>query len=182
MKTAKFALLSLSLILTLLGITACNSASPIQTDKLNVSEAIPMRGEIKSIDEVKIGATFAKGFQGAVAGQIVGAVLGRNSQHGSTLKFLGAMAGARLMNNHYGRTLNRIVVISAEMQRFEALVPSGFVTLNEAVRFTVKDDQITSMVKGEANTHLEQNQGDPLRNTIQVSGATVSRSFSDLLM
>lgn len=170
MKTAKFAMFALAL----LGLTACNSTKPIETDHLNASEGTPLRGEIISVEEVKIGATFAKRFQGAVAGQIIGAGLGRNSQHQSTLKFLGALAGVRFMNNYFGRTLNLIVVTSAEMQRIEALVPSDFFALNETVRFTVEDDQITSIVKGKVITDLKQNQGDTSENRNQVSTVDVS--------
>ena len=145
MKTVKLAMLALSL----LGLMACSSTAPIQTDHLKTSEAIQLRGEIVAIEEVKISAEFAKRFNGAVAGQIIGAGLGRNSKHQSTLKFLGTMGGVRLANKYYGRTLTRITVVSVDMQRFKALVPSNFVSLDETVRFTVKDDEITSMVKEE---------------------------------
>jgi outer membrane lipoprotein SlyB len=156
MKTIKFATLTLAL----LGLMACSSTTPIQTDHLKASAATQLRGEIITVEEVKVGAEFAKRFKGAVAGQIIGAGLGLNSQHQSTLKFLGAMAGVRVANKYYGRTLNRIAVMSADMQRFEALVPSGFVTPNETVRFTAEGDQITSMVKGDVMTKSTQTQSE----------------------
>jgi len=142
MKKAKMVLLSISLLVLM----ACSNTKAIQTQQLELSDTAPLSGEIVQIGEIKIGAESSKRFTGAVVGQIIGATLARNSQHQSTVKFLTTMAGSQLADKYYGRTLDRIVV-AGDKQRFEALVPSNFVMLQENVRFTVKKGQITSLVK-----------------------------------
>jgi len=143
MKKAKMVLLSTSLLVLM----ACSNTKAIQTQQLELSDTAPLSGEIVQIEEIKIGAESSKRFTGAVVGQIIGATLARNSQHQSTVKFLTTMAGSQLADKYYGRTLDRIVVVAGDKQRFEALVPSNFVMLQENVRFTVKKGQITSLVK-----------------------------------
>jgi len=152
MKKAKMLLLSICLLV----LVACSNTKAIQTQQLEMSDTAPLRGEIVQIEEIEIGAEFSKRFTGAVAGQIVGATLARNSQHQSTIKFLTTMVGSQLADKYYGRTLDRIVVVGGDKQRFEALVPSNFVTLQENVRFTAKKGQITSLVKQKLAVSLAQ--------------------------